>query len=225
MTAIVLPPARTVAAWAAPSMPTASPDTTVAPTATRFVAMRLAMPRPASVARRVPTMATAAASVQRGGIAQHEEDEGRHLDRSQPARVGDVVDRHDLHAERSGSGRVSCPRSSSLRRSRSRPSGPSRRGRLRRSSGPILSSVCASRSTPPGDAASWRIARPDAVSTEQRTRTRPVRGRAPPPGRPMRRARRRPGGDVRAGLSDGPRADRRVGSDGRVRTHRSVRRC
>ena len=56
MTATVVPPARTAAACAAPSMPTASPDTTLAPTATRSAAIRAAMRRPASVARRVPTI-------------------------------------------------------------------------------------------------------------------------------------------------------------------------
>ena len=40
MTATVVPPAWSAAAWAAPSMPTASPDTTHAPTAARFVARR-----------------------------------------------------------------------------------------------------------------------------------------------------------------------------------------
>ncbi len=61
MTAIVMPPAWIVAACAAPSIPVARPETTVAPAETRFVASRAAIARPAFVARRVPTTATAAA--------------------------------------------------------------------------------------------------------------------------------------------------------------------
>jgi hypothetical protein len=45
--------------WAAPSIPNARPDTTVASAATRAVAIRPAVVRPEVVARRVPTMATA----------------------------------------------------------------------------------------------------------------------------------------------------------------------
>jgi len=55
----VVPPARSDPAWAAPSMPTASPETTVAPTAATVPAMRDAVARPSSVGRRVPTIATA----------------------------------------------------------------------------------------------------------------------------------------------------------------------
>ena len=60
MTATVVPRAWSAAACAAPSIPTARPDTTLAPTATRSPAIRAAMARPASVGRRVPTIATAA---------------------------------------------------------------------------------------------------------------------------------------------------------------------
>ena len=47
MTATVVPLARSVASWAAPSMPKASPDTTVASAAASAVAIRTAVDRPA----------------------------------------------------------------------------------------------------------------------------------------------------------------------------------
>ncbi len=61
MTATVVPLARSVASWAAPSIPNANPDTTVASAAASAVAIRTAVDRPAPVARRVPTTATARA--------------------------------------------------------------------------------------------------------------------------------------------------------------------
>ena len=110
MTATVVPPARTAAACAAPSMPTASPDTTVAPTATRSAAIRAAMRRPASVARRVPTMATADPAPSAAGSPSTNRTCGGISIGSQPARVGGVLDRHDPQAERLGSARASLRR-------------------------------------------------------------------------------------------------------------------
>ena len=225
ITAIVFPPARTVAECAAPSMPTASPDTTVAPTATRFVAIRAG--DAAAGVRRTPSpddgdgRGASSAAVS----PMHEEDEWRHLDRSQPARVGDVVDRDDLDAKRSDAAeRLVRGRRRFGYRSRDRP-GPSRRGRRRPgSSGPAVSGVSARRSTPRGDAASSRIATPDPYLDRAAHRTPPDRGGAPTRGPPMRRVRRYPAGDVRAGAGTGPSADRRTDQT-RVRTRQSVRRC
>ena len=58
MTATVGVPARTAAACAAPSIPSARPETTVAPRAATPSEMRPAVARPVSVGRRVPTIAT-----------------------------------------------------------------------------------------------------------------------------------------------------------------------
>ena len=57
MTATVGVAARPAAACAAPSIPSASPDTTVAPRAATPSEIRPAVARPASVGRRVPTIA------------------------------------------------------------------------------------------------------------------------------------------------------------------------
>ena len=51
-------PSATTAAWAAPSIPTARPETTTAPARATAEAIHPAMSRPLSVGQRVPTMAT-----------------------------------------------------------------------------------------------------------------------------------------------------------------------
>ena len=58
MNATVGAPSVTHAAWAAPSIPMARPETTVAPARASAVAIRLAIRRPAGLGFRVPTTAT-----------------------------------------------------------------------------------------------------------------------------------------------------------------------
>ena len=58
MTATVVPPARSVAAWAAASIPSARPETTVTSRPAIASAILPLVARPTAVGRRVPTMAT-----------------------------------------------------------------------------------------------------------------------------------------------------------------------
>ena len=105
MTATVGRPRPSAAAWAAPSMPIASPETTLAPAAAsaRRDPRRRAR-RPAFDARRVPTTATACVGVERGRVAAHEQEVRRQLDRREPRRVGRVLDRQDAKARARGCG-------------------------------------------------------------------------------------------------------------------------
>ena len=66
MTTTVTPPARTAPKWAAPSMPTAPPLTTIMPPAASPAARQAAFRFPPSVARRVPTSPKAGRSCQSG---------------------------------------------------------------------------------------------------------------------------------------------------------------
>ena len=163
MTAIVRPPARTVAAWAAPSIPIASPDTTVAPDRDE-VRGDPRGDRPAqSVARRVPTIATAGRASSAAGIAEHEQHVRRHLDRGEPSR-------DTLGRRRSRPGGRAHRIRSSVAVGRRRGLGDRRwprPGRAdahpARSPAPVAQSTVLARAgpAPPGDAASRRIARPE----------------------------------------------------------------
>ncbi len=113
MTATVVPRASTAAAWAAPSMPTASPDTTRRPDLDEARGdPRRRRPDPALVARRVPTIATAASALHRRRIAEDVQQVRRHLDRAQPRRIGRILDRDHARGRAPGCGRASRARRS-----------------------------------------------------------------------------------------------------------------
>ena len=95
MTATVGVPSRTAAACAAASIPSASPDTIVAPRPATASAIRPAVPRPTVVGRRVPTIATAWPRIQGRGVAVQEQDRRRQVDQAEPARIRLVGERDD----------------------------------------------------------------------------------------------------------------------------------
>ena len=145
---------------------------------------------PASVARRVPTTATAGLARQRGRVAEHVQHVRRHLDR-RPAGSGRPAPRWSRSRRPSASIRrrvaPACSAGLGDRRGqvdrqparRALPGGP---GLVERSSPPVARSRPATR--PREDRPTGPVARRAAP------RTRPVRGRGPRPGRPRRRVHR-----------------------------------
>ena len=95
-----MPCSAVTAAWAAPSMPTARPETTAAPAFAIAAPIRAAVSRPASGR---PAGADDGDCVPRregGHVAEDEEHVRRHLDRPEPRRVGLVVERQDVDTGR-----------------------------------------------------------------------------------------------------------------------------
>ncbi len=186
MTATVVPPARSVASCAAPSMPKARPDTTVASAATRAVAIRPAVARPALVARRVPTTATARARDSVACGAPQVQDVRWHRDGRQPRRVRRLLDRDHAYVERAEPSARSGRHPGSRRRSHGQrpPGSAAREGRCRRVAWPSA-------------ARRHRLVRrrrghraPSRSSSAAR-RSRSARARGPTPARPTHRARAR----------------------------------
>ena len=131
MTATVVPPARTVASWAAPSIPKASPDTTVAGGHEgRRRSGRVARPARSAAASRRPRPPVRA---DRAATAADEQHVGRHGDGGEPGRVGRLLDGDDADLERAKPDARSAPRPGGLgdarataARDRRRPDGRSR---------------------------------------------------------------------------------------------------
>ena len=98
MTATVVPPARSVAAWAAASIPSARPETTVTSRPAIASAILPLVARPTAVGRRVPTMATDRGPVERARRSGDVEHGRRQLDAAQPRRVVGVDQRDRPHA-------------------------------------------------------------------------------------------------------------------------------
>ena len=217
----------TAAACAAPSMPSARPDTIVAPSSATASAIRPAVARPTSVGRRVPTTATARVAVERRGVAAHEQDRRRQLDPPESRRV---------RRRRPASGpRRPARRTGSRQRlrvvrrldeRRAPPSGRASGGRRRRPSrrrGRRVASV-APRLREDGRRAPERADEPserhgadalDAASTTQASRSASSAGRGGPrPARAPAVGRRR----VRAAWSEPPDAEHQPASRERGRS-------
>ncbi len=160
MTATVVPPASRVAAWAAPSIPIASPETTRRARRDEGRRDPGREARPASVARRVPTMATAAPARARPG--RRARTAGAAAGRSRRAATGTPGPRRSRSAGRArGSARGSAPRPARPRAIASATSG----ARARRPPAAVRLGVRPSRDERGAirrrTAPSWRISRAD----------------------------------------------------------------
>ena len=136
ITATVVPPARSVAAWAAASIPSARPETTVAPRPATASAILPLVARPTAVGRRVPTMATDLGRSSAAADPATYSTGGGSSIAAQPRRVVGVDERHGPHArpvERArAAGRDPPPRRRRPSRSPTRATASRRRARRRR---------------------------------------------------------------------------------------------
>ena len=163
MTATVIPPARSVASWAAPSMPKASPETTVASAAASASAIRPAVARPAAVARRVPTTAIARSRPSTAcGPRTYRTCGGIAIAASRAGYAGSstVITRTSRLRRRPMIRSASVAASTIVRAT------SSRIGRSRRRGSPV-DGVSASRSTPAGPVATASTARAEPCSTSR----------------------------------------------------------
>ncbi len=133
ITATVGASAPMAAAWAAPSIPIARPETTVAPRPATASAIRAAVLRPMAVGRRVPTIATARSRSIDDADPRSVQDRRGQRHASEPRRIRVVRQDHDARRRCAGPGPGSGPgwRQPSRSPGRSRPGTRARRRRPR----------------------------------------------------------------------------------------------